>query len=176
MTRRCGSLNPITTPLPCEATKPQKKRLSRKPQTKNVRREMGYRAPQRIAGSPGARVIPFRRLAGRMGLERTEKEKKRELCRKQKLLRNAGVEDRIVNNLDSTTPCGPTAYQNALRTKPNSRAEWTSYCTLRERRRNRAENYGKISPGKLNKIFRQRKMSPERRNSKTIKYSTAVVA
>ena len=51
MTRRCGSSKPTATPLPCETTKPEEKYESRKPQTKNGRREKGYRTLQRMAGS-----------------------------------------------------------------------------------------------------------------------------
>ena len=55
---------------------------------------------------------------------------------------NARVDGGIVKNLARKTPSGRTkACRNALRMKLNSSAEWTSYFTLRGRRRNRGENY-----------------------------------
>ena len=148
MTRRCGSSQPIPTPLRCEATKPQGKCYSRKPPTKNGRDEKLYRTLQLMAVSTCARAVPPQISEENGGREK----RKRALCKKietKTKCESAGVEGGRAKNLASKTLRGrKNVPERATYETQLARAEWTSCPTLRGRRRNRAENYQENPPRK----------------------------
>ena len=139
----------FTTPLPCEATKPQGICYSRK--TSNEERKTGKRVHNTPAngGIDRRESYHFRRLARETG---PEKKGKRELCRNiettAKCL-SAGVEGGRVKHLAGKTPRGRKNVPERVTYEAQvARAEWTSCPTLRGRRRNRADNYQEPPPRK----------------------------
>ena len=98
------------------------------------------------------------------GVTKGDRKGKRELSkRKQKnSCKKAGVVGGIVETLASKAPSGrKSVSERALRTKPNPRVEWTSYFTLRGRRRNRAEKYREYPPMKTALKTQTKRIAPE---------------
>ena len=105
MTRRCDSSQPAATPLPCEATKPQGKCYSGKPETKNGRREKGTEHSSEWQDRQ-ARQLSLPQISEGNG---AREKGRREVCRKiQKKTKceSAGVEGERVEHL-ATRRSGP---------------------------------------------------------------------